>query len=199
MLLDLSGALGSLLSTYYFIRLDSKAWPVSLIAICINGWLYWQKGIYADVGLEVFYFLSTCYGWYLWRQSPKQATLPVVTTLSYKQGLILFVSVIFLYSIIVQLLSNFTNSNVATVDALTASLSLAAQWLMCHKIIATWILWFFIDALYAYLYFFKQIPFHGFLMLLYTLMAVIGYLRWAQELEMKKRSFPDRERPFTSF
>ena len=60
MLYDLFSALTSLLSTYYFIRLDIKAWPIGLLATCFNGWLFWQKGIYADMCLESFYFLRDC-------------------------------------------------------------------------------------------------------------------------------------------
>jgi len=181
MLFDVIGAIVSLLSTFYFIRLDKKAWPVSLIATCVNGYLYWQKGIYADMALEAFYFLSTCYGWYLWSRPKKRKQSASISTLSFKQGLILFPLVGLSYLVIVKLLLSLTHSNVAVIDALTTSLSLAAQLLMCHKIISTWILWFFTDALYAYLYFCKLIPIHGFLMLLYCGMAVAGYLRWSQQ------------------
>lgn len=62
MLLDILGAIISLLSTYYFIRLDSKAWLTSLFATCLNAFLYWQKGIYADMILESFYFLALAMG-----------------------------------------------------------------------------------------------------------------------------------------
>lgn len=183
MLLDVLGAILSLLSTYYFIRLDSKAWVVTLIATCLNSFLYWQKGIYADMLLESFYFFSTCYGLYLWRSSKQ---LGVIRKLTPKQGYLLLTSVIGSFVLISTLLATFTQSNVVVLDALTTSLSLAAQWLMCHKALATWIFWFFTDAIYAYMYLHKQLPFHCLLMLLYTGMAVIGYITWARQRTMYK-------------
>lgn len=180
MFFDSVGALTSLLSTYFFIRLNNKAWPVSLLAICLNGYLYWQKGIYADMTLEVFYFFSTCYGWYLWNRPSTHPQHFLIAKLSLKQWLLLLLIISFIYLLLVKSLLAFTHSNVAVLDALTTSLSLAAQWLMCHKIMATWILWLFTDLIYAYMYLYKALPFHTLLMLIYTVMAAIGYLRWGR-------------------
>lgn len=180
-MLDSIGALASLLSTYYFIRLNSKAWVFSLAATCLNGWLYWQKGIYADMLLESFYFITTCYGWLLWRQ-PVSITQSCVTRLSFKQWILLALSTSLLFIIIKTLLLSFTHSSVANLDALTTALSLVAQWLMCRKVIATWALWFITDVIYVYLYWHKQIPIHALLMLVYTGMAILGYYNWLRQL-----------------
>lgn len=185
MLLDLLGAFVSLLSTYFFIRLDSKAWLATLLATCLNGWLYWQKGIYADMVLEAFYFFSTCYGWYLWHL-PARENKPFILQFSMKQWLLVGAITSLLYTLIVKLLLTYTHSNVAVLDALTTSLSLVAQGLMCYRAIATWILWFFTDALYAYMYLQKDLPFHVLLMLLYTTMAIAGYLSWAKRCAVSK-------------
>ena len=197
MLLDIFGAFTSLLSTYYFIRLDKRAWWVTLLATSLNAVLYWQNGIYADMTLEFFYFLSTFYGWYLWRE-PENQKSSSIRSLSLKQGSFLIISVGILFFILENLLSTLTNSNVALLDALTTSLSLAAQWLMCHKVITTWILWFITDALYAYMYFQKQLPFHGILMILYTGMAIVGYLSWAKQKANKNSEAlqEPQDRPF---
>ncbi|ASQ45471.1 nicotinamide riboside transporter PnuC [Legionella clemsonensis] len=179
MLLDIVGTVASLLATYYFIQISNKAWPVSLLATLINGLLYWQKGIYADMALESFYFFSTCYGWYLWRSSNPRTT-KIITKLSTTQWLVLTAVTFALFLFIANLLKTFTRSDIAILDSLTTSLSLAAQWLMCYKLIATWILWFLTDAVYSYLYFQKQLPFHSLLMLVYTIMAIAGYRSWAK-------------------
>lgn len=182
MLFDLIGACCSLLSTYYFIKLDNKAWQVGIVATCLNGWLYWSKGIYADMVLEGIYFLSMGYGWYRWQNSSKvykqQPTL--LNQLSSSQWflLLLMLSVVFLLIYVV--LTRLTHSSVAFLDATTTSLSLLGQWLMCHKIIVTWIIWLITDVLYALMYFKKSLPFHCGLMIIYTGLAISGYLRWSR-------------------
>lgn len=179
-MLDITGALISLLCTYYFIRLDNKAWLIGLCASVLNAGLYWQKGIYADMLLECFYFCSTSYGLYLWRKKIIRTEYEI-TALKRHHWWLLLLAAGCLFVLIKTLLILFTTSNVATLDALTASFSLIAQWLMAHKIINTWMVWFFTDAVYAWLYFYKQIPFHVLLMLIYMGMAVLGYCVWARK------------------
>lgn len=152
---------------------------MTLLATCLNSILYWQNGIYADMLLELFYFLSTCYGWYLWQKPTEQ--LGSIHMLSKKQWTILFIVVMSCFILFSILLSNYTRSNVVLLDALTTSLSLAAQWLMCQKALATWFFWLITDSIYAYMYFHKQLPFHCLLMLVYMGMAIIGYLTWTKQ------------------
>jgi len=183
MLFDLIGAVLSLLSTYYFIRLNNKAWFIGMIATGVNGLLYWQKGIYADMGLEIIYFLSMCYGLYLWKDLgsqniDKQNTS--IQSLTLNHGLFLTLVFGLIFGIIYGLLLNFTQSTVAFMDAFTASISLVAQWLMCHKFIATWVLWLVTDVLYSFMYLGKNLPFHCLLMIIYAGMAVTGYIVWAR-------------------
>ena len=187
MIFDILGALFSLVSTYFFIRLNNKAWIVGLIATCVNGGLYWYKAIYADMGLELFYFFMMIYGWYKWQATGnnkyKQPTM--LKHLSLRHWLILASVFISTFTLIYLFLSFYTHSSVPKLDALTTTLSLIAQWLMCHKIIMTWIFWFITDAFYVGLYLTKELPFHALLMLVYTGMAVTGYIVWARVEKVK--------------
>ena len=185
MFFDLIGALCSLLSTYYFIRMNNKAWGVGMIATGLNGGLYWYHGIYADMALESFYFFTMIYGWYKWHHSEKNnynQTGPL-KQLPYSYALILLILLCTVFALIYSILIYFTHSTIPTLDAFTSTLSLIAQWLMCHKIMITWVLWFITDAFYVWLYLTKNLPFHALLMLVYTGMAMMGYIFWARELE----------------
>lgn len=63
-------------------------------------------------------------------------------------------------------------------DAFTTALSLIAEGLMCYKFSATWVIWFFIDAVYVKLNLQKQLPYHALLMMIYLAIAVAVYLYW---------------------
>lgn len=197
MFFDLFGALCSLLSTYFFIRLNKNAWLVGLLATCINGWLYWQKGIYADMVLEAVYFVSMGYGWYLWSTGQAHTSNKQLIRyhLSLKQWLILATTLVTVFCLIYAFLRTYTHSTVPILDATTTSLSLVAQWLMCHKIIITWFLWFITDALYAFLYWHKSLPFHALLMIVYTGMAITGYMVWAKQFRAEKNTIPSSAEP----
>jgi len=177
--------------------MDSKAWLVGIIATLLNGWLYYQKGIYGDMILESLYFLSMGYGWYKWR---KKETLNINNagfvsgSLRPLQWVSLGLIFCFIFTGIHYLLQTFTHSTVALLDAATTSLSLMAQWLMCHKIIVTWILWFITDALYAAMYLHKNLPFHSILMMVYTVMAIVGYLTWIRRYKKSVSASPEYEK-----
>lgn len=180
-LYDLLSTLISLLSTYYFTRLDSKAWVIGIFATFLNGWLYWEKGIYADMFLQLFYLMSLIYGWYQWTtvETPKTNTIKF---LSLKNTIALGFGIGCLYFFILWLLRNYSSSSsVAQIDALTTSLSIVAQCLICYKVITTWIIWFIADTLYAGLYFSKNLPSHALLAIFYAGLAIRGYLHWRQE------------------
>ncbi|KTD48832.1 Nicotinamide riboside transporter PnuC [Legionella rubrilucens] len=189
MLLDLSGTLASLLCTYYLIRLNRIAWILGLAANLINGWLYWHNGIYADTLLEVFYLVSTAYGWLKWQQS-SEATSREISSLSFNQWLMVGLAFASLYFLIVIGLKRFTSTTVADLDAFTTALSLIAQVLMCHKVLESWLLWLVTDSVYAYLYWLKQLPFHVLLMIVYTGMALTGYWIWIRQQRRHRPSDP---------
>lgn len=72
----------------------------------------------------------------------------------------------------------FTNSTVPFWDALTTALSVVAMWMLSRKFVEQWLVWGVVDAITVGLYLYKQIPFTAGLYTLYTVLAVIGYLRW---------------------
>ena len=188
--LDIIGAVFSFISTLFYIRASTHAWPASLIAISINIALYMLTGLYADTLKEGIYWASCILGWYWWLHGGINKEKLAITKLTAKHGLVLSGVAGFSICLLAFALMHFTNSQVPYWDATTTVLSLIAQWLICRKIIACWILWFIVDALYTGLYFYKGLPAHGILLIVYTAMAVIGYVVWsAQSRGTKYRSY----------
>jgi len=159
---DIVGSIFSFLSTIYYIRAKNTAWPLALLAISVNLALYTLTGLYADAGKESIYLFFSLYGWYWWTHIGKNHNERHITNITATHALVLSgITGFSIYALSLFLLY-FTNSQVPYWDAMTTVLSLAAQWLICRKIIQCWVLWFIVDAMYAGLYFYKGIPVHGF-------------------------------------
>jgi nicotinamide mononucleotide transporter len=180
--LDPIGACCSLISTILFVRANKYAWPAGMLATLINLALYLQQGIYGEMSLEIVYFLSCVYGWYLWSgdcsKGPKKKPRREISNLPLKHGSILMVIAVCGIMPMAYFLKHELHSTVPYLDATTTILSLVGQWLTCQKIIESWGMWFVVDSLYIGMYINKGIPFHALKMIFYVGLAVIGYLRW---------------------
>jgi nicotinamide mononucleotide transporter len=183
-LLDPIGASLSLTATVLFARANIAAWPVSLAAIAVNSVLFFERAIYGDMFLQAVYLVLMLYGWYWWlnknnQKSDENTKRPVTIG---KRSLILSEMLCMILSSIgiSWLLRYYTNTDVATWDAICTGLSLWGQWLTCRKRLECWVVWFTVDALYFALYLYKGIPFHAANMAIYLGLAIYGWIRWRQ-------------------
>ena len=169
-----------------YILLEYRAsiwmWAVGAVMQVLGIALYYQKGLYADCGMEFYYLAMTAYGFWCWtrknQSSPAthQATpithIPLRTALGW--GTIFLV----LWFAIWWLLSNLTDSTVPVADAFTTALSLVGIWALAHKYLEQWFVWIAVDIVTCVLYFHKDIPFKASLYGLYVIIAVFGYRKW---------------------
>ncbi len=182
-LLDPLGSIFSSISTVLYVLAHWLAWPASLVAILINGYLYYSTGLYADMTKETIYLALTLYGWYEWLRGGKNHQPMPIGHITWRE--IIWLVVIFFVGTVVafELLLHFTSSKVPLWDASTTVLSLIAEWMVCRKYIENWILWGVVDALYIGLYFHKGLPAHGLEMSAYVIVAVIGYCWWWRKMK----------------
>ena len=158
---------------------------MGIVAITINAVLYWQKGIYGRVGLELLYFATMLYGLHHWGNAKTSSNTPLIRYLHYRE--IVLYALLAITSIwgLSEILQRFTDSTIPYWDASATILSLLAQWLLCRKIIHCWILWFVVDAMVALMQCYKGIPFHSAVHWMYLGMAVIGYCRGSRCIKHK--------------
>lgn len=187
-ILDIIGAVGAFIATIAYIRVSLWAWPISLLAIFVDIFLYYQQGIYGDMSLQLVYLAFTIYGWYQWKFGGKEQQGLPITSITLKQVLLLTAIAVLSIYVMFIILTNYTDSHVPFWDAATTILSLIAQWMVCRKIIENWILWFVIDGAYAVLYFYKNIPAHSLLQLVYLGMAIVGYIYWLKGICRERNS-----------
>jgi nicotinamide mononucleotide transporter len=179
--IDIIGALLSVISGYFYIKEKPVAWLISLIAIPFDVILDLSIGVYGDLFLQLVYFVLLIYGWYSWRHGAKvEEGLPILRMTARQFYFFGMIALVFVTAIWLSL-NHYTNSEVALLDACVTCLSLVAQWLLCRKIIESWLLWIFVDCLYVSLYAFKFMPFHAFMSLFDAGVCVMGYIYWVRE------------------
>ena len=170
-----------------YLLLEYKAsiwlWLAGVIMPIVHGYLYWERGLYADFGMEIYYVFAAIYGYVLWHWhsrcggGDKKAEKAVSR---FPLRLVLPVALIglALWALIYWILVRFTDSSVPLCDSFTTALSMVAMWALAQKYAEQWLLWFVVDAVCTVLYVYKQIPFTAALYGFYTVIALLGYRKW---------------------
>ena len=170
-----------------YILLEYKAniwmWFVGFLMQALGIILYYQKGLYADCGMEFYYLMMTAYGYWKWiRGSVAKESLPI-RHFPKRLVLLWLVIVACVWGVIYWLLVTFTNSNVPLADSFTTALSIVGIWALAHKYLEQWLIWIAVDVVTCGLYFYKDIPFKASLYGLYVVIAVFGYFKWRRMME----------------
>ena len=183
--LETSAVFFGLLSVWYAKKEKIWLYPTGIISVIIYIDLTFQHKLYADMAIQVYYLIMSIYGWYFWIQG-KGAQVPVpISGNNRQENLIVFL--LFLGSFfLIRLGLGLTDSNVPGWDALTSALAISAMWLMARKKIEHWIAWIIVDSISIPLYFCKGLPLTSFQFLIFTVLAVWGYLTWNIKLKLKE-------------
>ena len=165
-----------------YILLEYRAslwmWVVGFAMQALGIVLYYQKGLYADCGMEFYYLSMTVYGYWKWvRGTSSKNSLPI-THIPLRLLACWSVIMAAVWALIYWLLVTYTNSNVPLADSFTTALSLIGIWALAHKYLEQWFIWIAVDVVTSILYFYKDIPFKASLYALYVIIAIFGYMKW---------------------
>lgn len=174
-----------LLSVWYAKKEKIWLYPTGIVSIIIYINLTFQHKLYGDMGIQVYYLIMSIYGWYFWiKGKGAQVTLPISKNKK-QENLIVFL--LFLGSfLLIQFGLGLTDSNVPVWDALTSALAIAGMWLMARKKIEHWIAWIIVDSISVPLYIYKGLPLTSLQFLIFTILALWGYLTWNIKLKLKE-------------
>ncbi|WP_320112520.1 nicotinamide riboside transporter PnuC [Draconibacterium orientale] len=182
--IEILGAILGLVYIFFSIKQHILTWPTGLLTSALYVFVFFNARLYADMGLQAYYVVISIYGWYFWLTGKKRNEKKVAVKTTRKAlWMKLTVVSIALYALLFFILSNYTNSDVPHMDSVTTALSIVATWMLARKYIEHWMLWIFIDAFSAGLYVYKGLWATVILFIVYTVMALLGYMEWRKDLK----------------
>lgn len=176
-------------SVIYSIKKNILVFPTGMVSTLIYVYICLEYKLYADMGINAYYFGMSVYGWYLWsRPTGEKEELPV-TWLS-KMGIVKSI-VLFLgsYAVLYYVLANFTDSDVPYWDSFTTSSAFVGMWLMAKKKVENWIAWIITDIVSVPLYFYKGLMLTSFQFLFFTVLATIGLIEWIKAAKKEQKAY----------
>ena len=162
--------------------------PTGLISTFIYAYLLWKWGLLGDSMINGYYFIMSIYGWYHWTRKKgdvEEFPVSVVTNKEKIIGFIIFVLTLIFVIIVYLYFGKFTTWY-SYVDTFLTAIFFVGMWLMAKRKIENWIFWILGDLISIPLYFAKGYTFTSFQYIVFTIIAVFGYLEWKRILNSNK-------------
>lgn len=170
--------------TYLYLEYKANIWlwVVGLIMPIVHGTLYYRSGLYADFSMQLYYIAAGVYGLLAWsRKSGDSGQLKIAFTPIRVVPLIIVMYAV-AHVVIYWALVRFTDSTVPFWDSLSTALCIVAYWMLSRKYVEQWLVWLVVDLITVGLYIYKDIPITASLYVLYSALAIAGYMRWRKEI-----------------
>lgn len=181
--IELLGSVLSIIYLYLSIKQKASLWIFGFLCSALYVVVFFQSKFYADMSLQFYYLGVSVFGWISWKAGKQEnrKELPVKRTTPLSGAIILIIALV-LYFLYYFILSEYTDSPLPKADSFTTALSIVATWMLARKMIEHWWLWIIVDSVSAGLYFYRALYPTAILFVIYTIMAIIGYLQWKKSL-----------------
>jgi len=196
-LLEFTAVIFGILSVWFAKKEHILVYPTGIISVLIYVYILALPSVqlYADAGINFFYFLMSVYGWVQWtKKDDKQETRNI--NMSDKKDrlmsgitfLVSLTAIIFLLRWLKADDTNYWSTNLPYIDSFTTAVFIVAMLLMAFKKVEHWIFWIIGNIISIPLYMYKGLLFTGVQFIVFLILAVMGYAEWKRkyrQMQMK--------------
>lgn len=186
MTIEILGVITGIIYLWLEYRASIYLWIAGIVMPAIYIFIYYDAGLYADFGINIYYLVIALYGWLAWKtgftifgskgpakelrisHTPRNAWMKILLAYATAQIFITW------------LLISYTDSTVPYADSFTTALSIVGMWMLARKYIEQWWVWCVVDVASSALYIYKGLYLTAILYAVYAIIAIFGYLKWKE-------------------
>ena len=127
-------------------------YPFGMAMVAIYIFVFEEEKLYAEAGLQVFFFAAQAWGWWLWHKAGGEDNRVPVRWLDWPSRAVWAVATAAISLNLGWALSRFTDAAMPFADSAIAGASVTAQILLAFRRIENWVLWIVIDVAAIALY-----------------------------------------------
>jgi nicotinamide mononucleotide transporter len=166
---------------YLVVRQSVWNFPFGIATSALYLFVFASSRLFGDAALQGVYIVLNAHGWYWWLRGGADHTPPEVTRASRTMvaGTTAFVvagTAALAYAL------RAASGSAPVLDALTTTMSLAAQFLLNRKVIENWYVWIAADVIYVYLYTTRGLYLTAILYFVFLCMCIAGVVAWRRSL-----------------
>ena len=181
-ILEIIAFLTSLIGVVLGVLGPRVTWPWWSIGSLLYAVLFFQSAYYASASLQFIFIAGGVWGWFGWgpkgakpQKSNNKERLYIITDLT--------IASFALWPVLTSI-----GATSSAIEAFGFVGSVVAQLLMVWQRFEAWPIWLIVDAAYTYQYFNGKLYLTGFLYLIFTFIAIWGWIRWDRESTKLKNS-----------
>jgi len=172
-------------------------WFFGIISSLLSIYLFYTGKLYAESVLYFYYVIAGIYGWYAWVNRKEEEAKILdhsnegsklkIHTWDLKAHGITIVFGMFAAYVLAYVLENYTDAKIPRLDAFTTVFSFIATYMVTRKVLENWIYWIIIDVVTTGMYFQRAYYLYALLMIVYTVIAILGYIKWRKTYSLEKK------------
>ena len=174
-------AVFGVVSVYLSTRQNIWSWPTAIVNVGLYTIVFYQGRLYGQMGLQPIYLALSAYGWYQWLHGGAQRSELRVTRASPRLLATLAVLNLAAWIALAAILRR-TDAALPWLDALLATTSLVAQWMMTRKILENWVLWIAVDLVYVPMFISQGLYATAMLYAAFLGLALMGVVEWRRSI-----------------
>src|SRR5262245_1184385 len=138
---EILGFVTGVVNVWLVTRENIWSWPVGLLNALFYTIVFARSGLYSDTGLQVVYFILSCYGWWHWARGNRDSSPVVVQRASASTLALLAIVGVATWFVLKTVTAMIPGAVMPGIDAALVASSLIAQGMMTRKLLENWIVW----------------------------------------------------------
>ncbi len=160
-------------------------WAAAFVSTAIYTVIFWEVSLLMESALNVYYMAMAVYGYWQWTRGGTKDNGVMITSWSMQRHLSIIAVTGAISLLVGFLMANNTSASMPYLDAATTCFAVMTTYLVAKKVLENWLYWVVIDLVSIYLYLSKGLMLTSVLFVLYTVLAVSGYLMWRSQMKQQ--------------
>ena len=179
--IELVGFSAGIAGVYLMVIESVWNYPVGLVWAVAYAWYFFASArMYGDGTVSLITVAYLAEGWFRWARGSGSKPLDVRRA-GKADWLAIALTVLVGVPVVAWILTTFKGMY-PLIDASTACLSLAAQYLTNRKVLESWLVWVFVDVVLVGLFIYRGFYPSAILYVVFTVMGLAGFRSWRAEL-----------------
>ena len=152
--------------------------PFGIAMVSLYAAIFFERRLYGEAGLQVFFAVVQVYGWALWARAGGVEEAVTVRWLGWRARAAWLAGIVVLAMALGTTMHRYTDAALPYADASITAASIAAQFLLSFRRIENWLLWIIIDVGSIGLYIVRDLHLTAGLYTAFLVLSVLGLREW---------------------